>query len=149
MPQPESAQNEELYGECVKLYKNHLALSLELKHFLVEKETLYERMQKLEEISREKGLNFHKKRGKSALDVDRPFRCPVMECNKGYGTEATLLQHIRRKHPSEADTMNPPTTRKTKVEESDLHSATSKTHSQEENGPGSAKRLKEDPLLSP
>eukprot|EP00923_Selenidium_pygospionis_P014310 GHVN01024572.1.p1 GENE.GHVN01024572.1~~GHVN01024572.1.p1 ORF type:complete len:331 (-),score=84.14 GHVN01024572.1:1237-2229(-) len=34
------------------------------------------------------------------MEIDRRFRCPVIDCNKGYGTEATLLQHIRRKHKS-------------------------------------------------
>eukprot|EP01068_Selenidium_serpulae_P013545 Selendium_serpulae@DN5974_c0_g1_i1.p1 len=42
----------------------------------------------------------HKKRmRRTAMEIDRRFRCPVIDCNKGYGTEATLLQHIRRKHP--------------------------------------------------
>eukprot|EP00918_Siedleckia_nematoides_P019126 GHVU01040760.1.p1 GENE.GHVU01040760.1~~GHVU01040760.1.p1 ORF type:complete len:887 (+),score=214.24 GHVU01040760.1:1-2661(+) len=45
------------------------------------------------------GVVAKKRIRRTAMEIERRFRCPVIDCNKGYGTEATLLQHIRRKHP--------------------------------------------------
>lgn len=42
----------------------------------------------------------HEKRvRRCARDIQRKFRCTESECGKSYGSEGSLLQHIRLKHP--------------------------------------------------
>lgn len=36
---------------------------------------------------------------RSAKDITRMFRCPIVKCSKSYGSEGSLHQHIRLKHP--------------------------------------------------
>jgi hypothetical protein len=36
---------------------------------------------------------------RTASEITREFACHVESCGKSYGTEASLLQHIKLKHP--------------------------------------------------
>lgn len=69
------------------------------------------------------------KRPRRAADkILRHFRCPVMNCDKSYGSEGSLYQHIKIKHPScniksitdiyEMMKQNKKTTKMTKMENS-------------------------------
>lgn len=42
-----------------------------------------------------------KRRRRKALKVERRYACPVEQCNKSYGSDGSLNQHIRLKHPNE------------------------------------------------
>jgi len=34
-----------------------------------------------------------------AADIERHYKCPVDTCRKSYGSEGSLNQHIKLKHP--------------------------------------------------
>jgi hypothetical protein len=36
---------------------------------------------------------------RSANEIERHYRCPVEPCQKSYGSEGSLAQHIKLKHP--------------------------------------------------
>jgi transcription elongation factor Elf1 len=36
---------------------------------------------------------------RAANEIEKNFRCEVPRCNKHYGSEGSLLQHIKLKHP--------------------------------------------------
>ena len=40
-----------------------------------------------------------KRHRRKAVYIDRHFQCPVKECAKNYGSEGSLNQHIKLKHP--------------------------------------------------
>ncbi|KAE8994618.1 hypothetical protein PR003_g20982 [Phytophthora rubi] len=42
-----------------------------------------------------------KKRRRRAAEIDRKFRCPFGDCDKAYGSESSLNQHQKLKHPEE------------------------------------------------
>ena len=41
-----------------------------------------------------------KRHRRTASEIARNFRCPVDPCGKSYGSEGSLLQHIKLKHVS-------------------------------------------------
>ena len=46
------------------------------------------------------GQYYQRKRyRRTAEEIERRFRCPVENCNKAYGCEGSLNQHIKIKHP--------------------------------------------------
>ena len=44
-----------------------------------------------------------KRRRRTAQGIKRRYLCPVQECGKSYGSDGSLNQHIRLKHPLEFD----------------------------------------------
>jgi len=40
-----------------------------------------------------------KRHRRTALEIERPFSCPVGPCYRLYGSEGSLNQHIKQKHP--------------------------------------------------
>jgi hypothetical protein len=42
-----------------------------------------------------------KRRRRKALGISRRYGCPVQDCGKSYGSDGSLNQHIRLKHPLE------------------------------------------------
>lgn len=44
--------------------------------------------------------NFHKRTRKRKNEVVRGFKCLYPNCDKAYGSENSLSQHIRLKHPN-------------------------------------------------
>lgn len=40
-----------------------------------------------------------KRHRRKAVHIDRHFQCPVSSCGKTYGSEGSLNQHIKLKHP--------------------------------------------------
>ena len=40
-----------------------------------------------------------KRHRRSAKDIDRHYRCSVESCKKSYGSEGSLAQHMKLKHP--------------------------------------------------
>lgn len=41
----------------------------------------------------------HKRVRRTANQIPRQFNCHSQNCGKSYGTEASLVQHIKLKHP--------------------------------------------------
>lgn len=40
-----------------------------------------------------------KRHRRTATEIARHYKCPVEECPKSYGSEGSLNQHIKLKHP--------------------------------------------------
>lgn len=36
---------------------------------------------------------------RTALEIDRHYKCSIESCQKSYGSEGSLNQHIKLKHP--------------------------------------------------
>jgi len=45
-----------------------------------------------------------KRQRRTAAEIQRPFACPVMFCQKAYGTETALKTHIKLKHKNAPQT---------------------------------------------
>lgn len=41
----------------------------------------------------------HKRHRRTANEIERHYKCPVEVCSKLYGSEGSLNQHIKIKHP--------------------------------------------------
>ena len=76
-----------------------------MRQLFNERNELTSRFSKLEkkgdDIQRgEKGEDDRKKRfRRTAGEIERHYRCPVETCQKSYGSEGSLNQHIKLKHP--------------------------------------------------
>lgn len=42
-----------------------------------------------------------KRHRRTATEIARHYKCPIEGCNKSYGSEGSLNQHIKIKHPQE------------------------------------------------
>lgn len=101
--QPEQAMINEL------MLQNEI-LQLKVRTLTAEKEALAEKLEimqeKLRKITDTKVMIAEETSGKKkrfrrvAKDIARDFSCPVAGCEKSYGSEGSLHQHIRLKHPS-------------------------------------------------
>jgi hypothetical protein len=40
-----------------------------------------------------------KRHRRTATEIARHFKCPIDDCPKSYGSEGSLNQHIKLKHP--------------------------------------------------
>ena len=40
-----------------------------------------------------------KRHRRTATEIARLFKCPVADCHKSYGSEGSLNQHMKLKHP--------------------------------------------------
>ena len=60
----------------------------------LKKKQRQERIQKGEVVKRKR---------RKAKGIQRRYACPVQECGKSYGSDGSLNQHIRLKHPLEFD----------------------------------------------
>ncbi|KAM3138382.1 hypothetical protein pb186bvf_009468 [Paramecium bursaria] len=88
--------SKELY---TKYYYDNVLLRKQIKQLIKDKQDLIRRR---EEIETNQTGNFEerKKRLRSlASDIQRDFKCPVNTCQKQYGAEGSLNQHIKLKHP--------------------------------------------------
>jgi len=92
-------RNEFMYREFLKAFHQHIRLIQEVECQVQEKSELQVRIAERHDFSTGQGGAPKKRIRRTAMEIERRFRCPVIDCNKGYGAEATLLQHIRRKHP--------------------------------------------------
>ena len=51
----------------------------------------------LQKLNKALGGKIKRKR-RYACQIKREFECPIKECEKRYGTEASLTQHVKIKH---------------------------------------------------
>ncbi|CAD8126038.1 unnamed protein product [Paramecium sonneborni] len=85
--------------QYLQQYLHNVNLRKKVKELLKEKTEI---QQKLEILERDDNhsLEERKKRLRSlASEVQRNFECPLTKCNKKYGSEGSLNQHIKLKHP--------------------------------------------------
>lgn len=76
-----------------------------IKDTLEHKEELIHKLKRLRECSEqvlcsleEKNVNKKRRHRRPAKEIDRHFNCPILKCDKSYGSEGSLNQHIKQKH---------------------------------------------------
>ena len=87
-----------------KLYIDNLILKQNFKSVKKEEEYLKLGKKKMLAIAnsypKHKGECEKKRRNRrNADEINRLYRCEITGCDKSYGSEGTLAQHYRTKHP--------------------------------------------------
>ncbi|KAL4478973.1 hypothetical protein ABPG72_019410 [Tetrahymena utriculariae] len=112
-------ENANYYQESCKLYLANVLLTCQLKELLNEKNELLDKIERLEKSQKRRTAeesnngvqgggsnsnfaNDKKRIRRAASQIERNYRCPVANCEKSYGSENSLIQHVKIKHP-EAD----------------------------------------------
>lgn len=80
-----------------------------MQQLLNEKQDLSYKLNRLETNKRKHeevlGITFEvdnekkKRHRRTALEIARHYKCPIKDCPKSYGSEGSLNQHIKIKHP--------------------------------------------------
>eukprot|EP01016_Furgasonia_blochmanni_P040705 TRINITY_DN5215_c0_g1_i10.p1 TRINITY_DN5215_c0_g1~~TRINITY_DN5215_c0_g1_i10.p1 ORF type:complete len:230 (-),score=20.81 TRINITY_DN5215_c0_g1_i10:61-750(-) len=105
---PPEDHNLNYYQEYCRLFIANVVLTTQMKELVSEKNELLAKLGRLEMTTSQytggnAGLdpNDDKKRRfrRTATEIDRHYRCPVDPCQKSYGSEGSLNQHIKIKHP--------------------------------------------------
>lgn len=101
--------NYQFYKEYCRLYFANKALTNRLQQLLNEKQELQFKLNRLESNKRKHeealGMTFdiaeekRKRHRRTATEIARHYRCPLEDCPKSYGSEGSLNQHIKLKHP--------------------------------------------------
>ncbi|CAD8203820.1 unnamed protein product [Paramecium pentaurelia] len=72
----------------------------QVKELLKEKSEIQQKLDTLEKEGNNHSFEERKKRQRSlASEVQRNFECPINMCGKKYGSEGSLNQHVKLKHP--------------------------------------------------
>jgi len=109
MMMPPDEHNLNYYQEYCRLFIANVVLTTQMKDLVAEKNELLNKLAKLEKRSKElndtktldDAAEEKKKRFRRvASEIDRHYRCPVESCQKSYGSEGSLNQHVKLKHPS-------------------------------------------------
>jgi len=123
MPQPGQMQqgninpddpNTNYYQEYCRLFIANVVLTTQMKELLSEKNELIARLAKLE---KQHDMNVRsprsstgdsseakkKRERRKACEIDRHYLCPVEKCGKSYGSEGSMNQHLKNKHPELAN----------------------------------------------
>jgi len=111
---PADDQNTNYYQEYCRLFIANVVLTTQMKELVAEKNELMARLSKLEQKQNEIALksprsyggdsDMKKKRERRrACEIDRHYTCPIEKCQKSYGSEGSLNQHIKNKHPELAN----------------------------------------------
>ncbi|KAL4432745.1 hypothetical protein ABPG74_011566 [Tetrahymena malaccensis] len=89
--------------EACRLYIANVVLTNQVKELLQEKNDLLQKYQKLEkrQLDTQQSLAEEKKKRhrRAAHEIERHYKCPQETCQKSYGSEGSLAQHIKLKHP--------------------------------------------------
>ena len=99
--------NTQSYQEYCKLYFTNIILSNQVKMMLSEKNELSGKIKRYESTYRPVdnkteshwGDNTNNRHRRAATEISRHYRCPVQSCTKSYGSEGSLNQHVKLKHP--------------------------------------------------
>jgi cell division protein FtsB len=121
MPQPTQMQqghpddpNTNYYQEYCRLFIANVVLTTQMKELVAEKNELIARLAKLE---KQHDMNVRsprsstgdsseakkKRERRKACEIDRHYLCPVEKCGKSYGSEGSMNQHLKNKHPELAN----------------------------------------------
>lgn len=105
----EHQQNMHYYQEYCRLYIINAGLTTQMKELIAEKNELLNRIAELEK--NDKSIKDHhshtsdaendkkSRMRRKAAEIERHYKCIVTTCQKTYGAEGSLMQHIRLKHP--------------------------------------------------
>lgn len=95
---PQKDDSVDYYEECCRLYMQTLALCSKANELAEENTQIRARIEMLQNsVSRASSKpNENSRRRRLANEIERHFICVV--CNKSYGAEGSLNQHIRLKH---------------------------------------------------
>jgi len=105
---PGDEHNLNYYHEYCRLYIANVVLNTQMNELKDEKDELMVKLEQLEkrrdELQRSQSdynpLEEKKKRfRRTAGEIERHYRCPIMSCQKSYGSEGSLNQHLKLKHP--------------------------------------------------
>ena len=98
-------KNLQYYNHYCNLYIANVMLLEKIKDTLDHKEELVQKLKKLRENSEralttleEKNVNKKKRHRRQIKDIERHFKCPISKCDKAYGSESSLNQHLKQKH---------------------------------------------------
>ncbi|CAD8152588.1 unnamed protein product [Paramecium octaurelia] len=88
------------YLEFLQQYLHNVNLRKKVKELLKEKGEIQQKLEMLEKEGNNHSFEERKKRLRSlASEIQRNFECPLTKCSKKYGSEGSLNQHIKLKHP--------------------------------------------------
>ncbi|CAD8094289.1 unnamed protein product [Paramecium sonneborni] len=90
------------YKESIRLYYYNIVLHSYLERVNQEKNEIKSKLQKfqvLEDQESDISLEDKRKRNRrSAVEIPRSHVCTISNCNKSYGSEGSLMQHMKIKH---------------------------------------------------
>ncbi len=96
-------QEEGYYHEYCRLFLANIALTNQVKQLLEEKSHLTCRLSKYEDDEFASQSDRNQEKGKrlrrNADEIERYYKCTVKTCAKSYGSEGSLNQHYKLKHP--------------------------------------------------
>jgi hypothetical protein len=92
------------YHEYCRLYLANVVLTSQLRELVNEKNELISKLVRLEKKADDldgasNQEDRQKRNRRPAVEIDRHYRCPVGNCQKTYGSEGSMNQHIKIKHP--------------------------------------------------
>jgi hypothetical protein len=85
--------------EINRLCFDNSRLGTQLRRSLEEKKELADMIASFEEISKEDSDEKKKRVRRCANEIERKYVCQVIGCEKSYGTEGSMGQHMKLKHP--------------------------------------------------
>jgi len=102
--------NTNYYQEYCRLFIANVVLTTQMKELVAEKNELISRLAKLEKqhdmnvrsprsSTGDSNENKKKRERRKACEIDRHYICPVEKCAKSYGSEGSMNQHLKNKHP--------------------------------------------------
>lgn len=110
--EPDPDTNFNYYHEYCRLYLANVVLLSQMRELVNERNELSTRFSKLEKKGfeirvGERSEDHRKKRFRRTADeIERHYRCPVETCQRSYGSEGSLNQHLKLKHFEVYDKLN-------------------------------------------
>ena len=98
-------KNKEAYNNYCNFFIANQMIIEKIKETMKHKEDLMGKLNGLHETSvktlnniEEQNGNKKKRHRRTISEIDRQFQCPINKCEKAYGNESSLHQHIKSKH---------------------------------------------------
>ncbi|CAK56007.1 unnamed protein product (macronuclear) [Paramecium tetraurelia] len=90
------------YKESIRLYYYNIVLHQHVEQVTQERNEIKQKLQKFQALEdQESDLSMDDKRKRnrrSAVEIPRSHVCQIKNCNKSYGSEGSLMQHMKIKH---------------------------------------------------
>ncbi|CAD8141687.1 unnamed protein product (macronuclear) [Paramecium tetraurelia] len=90
------------YKESIRLYYYNIVLHQHVEQVTQERNEIKQKLlkfQALEDQESELSMEDKRKRNRrSAIEIPRSHVCQIKNCNKSYGSEGSLMQHMKIKH---------------------------------------------------
>ena len=98
-------QNYQYYMEYCNIFVANVILLEKVKETIDQKENLIFKLKRLQSSAEQvlsslsqKNMNRKRRYRRKADEIVRAYKCPIPGCNKSYGTEGSLQQHLKQKH---------------------------------------------------